>query len=556
MKKRMLFGKEARLKLLEGAEAVYKAVGSSYSPRGRLTSIGRPWGFPIVIADGVNIAREVGSEDLFVDQGIMIIIEAAKKQVEEAGDGTTVTTILAYHLIEKGMKLLDEGVNPMVIRKEIRAALPSVLEELKKLSTPVKGSEDVRRVARISSTDDEIADIVTKAVEKIGKDGQITVEENKVPVMEVSYNEGMQIDKGMATPYFVTDSDKMEAVLADEKDNVAVLVLQKRITTQIEGLLLLEVAMAKSRNILIIGEVEGEALRVAVTNKMKGVINVVTVPPPASGEKRKELLEDIALVTGAKVIDSDDIPMDKEQFAAQFDRAWIGVAKTAVITRNSTLIVRVEEEKDTNGNVANSEANKVIKERNKLINEKIETLRKKRDGAKNIYEKEICEERLAKLTTGVAIIKVGAKAGVDMRERVERVKDAVAAAKACQEEGIVPGGGVSFTQLAKVLEKSNRNKGEELLYQILHEPTKKLLSNSGEDEKSSDSVVKLIKEKGGNFGYDCEDGVVKDVVKGGIIDPTKVIRLALENSIAVATTFLATDTLIVDPPEDNNMAMV
>lgn len=544
----MIFDKEAREKQLEGALAVYKAVGSSYSPRGRLTSIGRPWGFPLVIADGVNIAREVGSEDVFVDQAIMTIVEAAKKQVEEAGDGTTVTTILAYHLVEKGYKLVEENVNPAIIRKQVKDALPAVIAELKKLSTPIKKSEEIQRVARISSTDDEIAEVVTKAVEKIGKDGQITVEENKVPVMEVDYNDGMQITKGYATPYFVTDIDRMEAVL----ENVAVVVINKRITTQLEIMPLLEVVMTKSKNILIVGEVEGEALRMCVVNKVKNVLSLVTVPPPASGEKRKELLEDIAAVTGATIV-TDELGLPKEQFYAQFDQGWIGSAKTVVAGKASTLIVRTEE-KDVDTDVEK----KKIRDRNKTIEERITSIRKKRDDSKSLFDKERFEERLAKLTTGVATVKVGAKAGVDMRERVERVKDAIAAAKACQEEGIVPGGGIVFTQLAKVLEKPKRNDGEELLYQILHEPTKKLLSNAGLDTKGMDKIIADIKTKGGNFGYNVESEKIEDLIKTGVIDPTKVIRLAIENAVAVGTTMILTDTMIADPPQDDakNMQMV
>ncbi len=546
MKKQMIFGKEARQKQLEGALAVYRAVGSSYSPRGRLTSIGRPWGFPIVIADGVNIAKEVGSEDIFLDQAIMTVIQAANKQVEEAGDGTTVTTILTYHLLEKGDKMNDAGIHPAIIRDQIKKALPKVLEELQRLSTPVKGSEDIKRVARISSTDDEIAEVVTKAVDKIGKDGQITVEENKVPVMEVQYNEGMHIEKGMATPYFVTDTDRMEAVIED----VAVVILGKRITTQLEIVPLLEAVMQKSKSILIIGDVEGEALRVCVTNKLKNVLNIVTVPPPANGEKRNAMLEDIAIVTGSKIV-TDELGLPKSDFAQQFDAAWIGSAKTVVSGKKSTLIVRIEE-----GDVAKEEDKKKIRERNKTVEERINELKTKRDFTKELYEKENIEERLAKLTTGVGIIKVGAKAGVDMRERIERTKDAVAAAKACQEEGIVPGGGIVFTQLLKVLENKERNHGEQLLFDILQEPTKKLLENSGKTDKESADIIEKIKKAGENFGYNVETEKIENMIESGVIDPAKVIRCALENAVAVATTMLMTDTMIADVPEQNNMQMV
>lgn len=556
MRKLMIHGKEVWEKQVAGAKAVYEAVGSSYSPRGRLTSIGRPWGFPIIIADGVSIAKEVGSTDIFTDQAIMTIVEAAKKQVEEAGDGTTVTTILAYHIVEKGTELLKKGHNPAVIRMQMKKALPKVLEKLKEMATPIKGTEDIRNVARISSTDDEIAAVVTEAVEKIGKDGQITVEERKdnVPVMEVSYNDGMQVEKGWATPYFVTDVDRMEAVY----DNVAVVVINKRITTQLEIMPLLEVVMQKSKNILIVGEVEGEALRVCVVNKMKNVLNILTVPPPASGEKRKEMLEDIATVTGAKIV-VDELGLPKEQFYAQFDKEWIGSAKTVVSRKDSTLIVRVEEK-----DVETPEEKKKIQQRNKAIAERIEQVRKKKEEAKVIYDREKYEERLAKLTTGVGVIRVSAKAGVDTRERLERVKDAVAAAKACQEEGIVPGGGMIFTQIAKALEfdpknpsKRTNNLGEQLLYDILQEPTQKIMSNAGLDAEEMKIVMEGVAKKGGNYGYNVETEQIEDMVKTGVIDPAKVIRCAIENAVAVGTTMLLTNTLIADAPEENkNMQIV
>lgn len=546
-KKQYLFKEDARKKLLEAAEIAYKAVGSSYSPKGRLTAIARPYGFPLVHQDGVNIFKELPDHsDSFINQGLLILLESAKKQVEIGGDGTTAVVILTYHLIEKGMKLLDEGVNPAIIRKQINAALPPLLAELKKLSTPVKSREDVLKIARIASADDEIADIVTQAVEKIGEDGQITVEDNKFPVMEVSYSDGLQIEKGYSTPYFVTDVDRMEAVL----ENAGVIILGHKITTQLEAQLLLESAISKHRNLLIIGEVEGEAMRMCVVNKIKGVLNLLVVPPPANGEKRKELLDDIALVTGARIIEKDDLPLNKEQFAAQFKTDWIGQVKTVVAKEKQTLLVRTEE-KDQ----ADPEAKKKVKERNKEIESRLELLRRKIKESGSIYDKEKYQERLAKLTTGVGVIKVGSKVDVDLRERVERTKDAVASAKACRKEGIVPGGGIIFLQMAKILENKDRNFGEELLYQTLQEPTRKLLSNAGED-KTMDKIIAEIKKKGGNFGYNCESEKIEDLVKSGVIDASMVISLALTHACIVATKILLTDTLIADLPDDSNMKQI
>ena len=545
MKKRILQGKKAKEKLLAGTKAVYDAVGSSYSPRGRMTSIGRPWGYPIALQDGVSIAKEVGSEDVFVDQGIMTIVEAAKKQVELVGDGTTVVTILAHQLYARGLKLLDKGINPAVIRKQINQALPSVLEELKKITTPIKGKEDLLKIAKISAASDEIADIVVKAVTQVGDDGQVTVEENKIPVMEVAYSEGMQIEKGYATDYLITDEDHMQAIL----DNPAVIVLRKRITTQLEALMLIDVVIQRknTKTIFVVGEVEGDALRVFVANKLKNIISCVVIAPPASGERRKDLLDDIALVCGAYAIDKDDIPLNKEQFALQFKDEWIGQVKTVVAEKNQTLLVRMEE-----SDVVDAEDKKKLKDRNAEIEKRVKLLREKRDSEESIYTKEVIEERLAKLTTGVATIKIGAKVNVSVREPIERAKDALAAVKACKKEGIVAGGGVAFLQLAKTLEGKKRNYGEELLYQVLQTPIQKLLENSGELERTRE-IIDEIKAKGKNFGYNCETEQIEDLVKSGVIDPSQVVRVALENSISVAMTLLLTQTIIVDSPENNNM---
>lgn len=542
----MLFGREAHEHLLAGAEKVFKAVGKSYSPRGRLTAIGRPFGFPITIGDGVNIAREVGSENEFESQGIMMLQEAAKRQVELVGDGTTLTTILGYKLIEKGFYMIDEqNINPAVVRKQITEALPALIAELERISKPIKNRDDIFQVARISSTTDEIAEIVTQAYEKVGKDGQVTVEENKAPFIELTHSEGMQIDKGYATDYFITDPDHMKAVLT----RPVVIILRKQITTQLEAKLLVEVAMQFSRPILFIGEVQGEALRLLVVNKVRGVIQAAVIPPPAGGQRRVDLLEDIAVVTGGKVIDKDDVPLDENAFKQQFDIAWIGSAKMAVLEKDKTVIVR-DELADAESDVEK----KKITERNKAVEERITYLRRMRDEEKNIYDKELWEDRLAKLTTGVASIKVGATVNVSVREPIERAKDAVAAAKACQQKGIVPGGGVSFLAIAKLLEKKNRNYGEELLYQALQEPLAILLENSGITEK--DKIIADIKKKGGSFGYNCETESVEDLIKSGVIDPTMVLIHALENAISVATTMLLTDTIICDAPEKNDMRVV
>lgn len=546
--KKIIYGKEARKELQAGVTMMYDAVATTYSPKGRNVAIARQWGLPIVIHDGVGVAKEVEAKDEFVDIGVNLIREAATKQVSEAGDGTTVTTILAYHIVTKGMELLDKDVNPMVLRRQMEKALPELTAKITELSQKVKTKEQKHHVALISSSDDEIANAVTEAVEKVGADGLITVESAPNQRMEVDYTEGLEIDKGWGDyPHFITNADRMEAVVED----ASVLVLGRKVTLIQEIAPLLEAVVNQNKNIVIIGDVAGDALSMIIVNKMKGNINALVVAPPNYGDRKKDALDDIALITGATVV-IDEIGLPKDQFVHQFDKKWIGSAKMVIARKTTTNIVKYEA-----SDFKDEASVKAITERNKAVLDRIEAVRKMKEEADSIFEKEKLQERLAKLTTGVAVIKVGAKTDIDARERLERTKDAVPATQAAIDEGIVPGGGVVLLQISKVLEGKKLNDGEQLLYDILQEPIKKLLLNAGEDTKDQDAILKEIKEKGGNFGYNVNTGKVEDLIKEGVIDPAKVIRLALENAVSVGTSILTTDCLIAIEREkvDSNMVM-
>lgn len=545
--KKIIYKDEARKKLQEGVQMMYDSVATTYSPKGRNVAIGRQWGLPLVVHDGVTVAKEVEAKDEYVNIGVDLIREAATKQVSEAGDGTTVTTILAYHIVNKGLELLKTGVNPMVLRKQIEKVLPDLIKKINDLSQEVKTPEQIHHVSLISSSDDMIADAVTDAVSKVGAEGLITVELGRSQKIEVEYTEGLEIDKGWGEyPHFVTNADRMEAVVED----ASVLVLGRKVTLINEIQPLLEAVVTKNKNIVIIGEVSGDALSMIIVNKMKGNINALVVSPPAYGDRKKEGLDDIALITGATVV-TDEIGLPKEQFVNQFDKRWIGSAKMVIARKRTTNIVKYEAEDFKEEN-----AHAHILKRNETIEERIKSLKEQRDKAASIYDKEKIQERLARLTTGVAVIKVGAKDDITAREKLERVKDAVPAAQAAVDEGIVPGGGIVLMQLSQVLSDRKMNEGEQLLYDILNEPIKKILLNAGEDDKRQKTILATIAKKGGNYGYNVNSGEVEDLMKVGVIDPTKVIRLALENAVSVGTSILTTDCLIAIEREKEDSKMV
>jgi len=513
MYKLLAFRGEARKKLFKGVEMLADAVTTTLGPKGRNVAIQRQWGTPIVVHDGVTVSREVGCKDELTEMGINLVREAAHKTNEEAGDGTTTATLLAYEIVKEGMKLLEDGVNPMVLRTQIYAVLPGLVEELKRLSNKVKTKEEIRRVAYISSADQRVGRLVAEAIEKVGDDGLVTAEEGGVET-EVEYTDGMEFNKGYASPYFITSDKRMEAVI----NKPTVIIVNKKLTLAKEIVPILEAVSTKvSKDMIIIAEaISGDALATLVHNKMKGVINVVAVPSPSSGGDKDDHLEDIAILTGGKVW-SDEKPVSPQ------DISWLGKADRVIVTKDSTTIIKGGGDK-------------------KEIQDRVAALRQQKKDAKSDQVKEKIEERLAKLTTGVGVIKVGAKTEIDMRERVERVKDAIGAAIAAKEEGIVPGGGTVFLKLTKTLE--GKTHGEKLLEKVLAAPIIKLMHNSGVKAKDGASNMAKIEKDKGNLGYEVERGELLDLVKAGVIDPTKVVRLALESAIGVGTSILTTDCLI------------
>ncbi len=511
----LAFGEKARQKLFEGVELLATAVCTTLGPKGRNVAIQRTWGDPFIVHDGVTVAREVGDKDEFKLMGIDLVKQAAAKTNEEAGDGTTTATLLAYEIIKSGLTLVKEGMNPMVLRNQINEVLPKLVAELDKISTPIKSSKDIARVAHISSGDKEIGEMVSKAIKKVGEDGLVTVEEGQ-DLTEIEYTEGMEFDKGYLSPYFITNPMRMEAVI----ENPAIAIVNRKITTVPEIQALFEPMSKLTKDLVLIAfAVSGDALVTMVVNKQKGIINALAIKAPTGGAGQIEhFLDDIAVLTGGKVINNDEDMTE--------DGSWIGRADKIIADKDTTLIVKGRGKKED------------IESRIKAIKGQIE----KED---NIHLKEALEERLAKLTRGVAVIKVGAKTEVDMREKVERVKDAVGAATSAREEGVVVGGGTAFLKLRDlVYALGTQDDVTNLLMSVLESPTRKLMYNAGEDKEAIEKYLKKIAEKGGNWGYEVEEGKIVDLVKEGIIDPTKVVRLALENAVAVATSLLTTDVLI------------
>jgi len=527
----MVFSEEARLKLIEGVKLTYDAVCSTLSPKGRNVAVARQYGAPIIVHDGVTVAREVKHPDPFVQMGINLVREAAQKTNDEAGDGTTTSTLIAYELAKGGFDLItNKKVNPMILRTQLYAALEDIKPYLKKLSKPAKTQKDLERVATISSADPVIGQMVGEAVYKVGVDGLVAVEESGGFDTYIKYTEGMTIDKGFSSPYFMTNPDRREAVV----DKPIIAIVDKPISTQRELVPLVESMIAVSKNIVIVGEVKGDALSILVTNKARGNINALVIDPPGYGDNRRDYLEDLAVLTGATVF-SQELGMDMEQFSQTFDKDWLGKADKVIATKKTTMFVR------GNG-------------KPKAIKAQIDKIRKHLAKAESQTERERLEERLAKFTTGVAVVRVGAKTEIEAREKLERVKDAVGAATAALEEGFVPGSGVTFMHLAEAIKEDTP--GANLMRYVLEQPLRKVMLNSGENNKlrlfglipsAIDNKVEEIKEMSGNtksIGYNSLEGRIDNMERAGIIDPTKVIRLCLENGLGVAASILTTDTLI------------
>lgn len=526
--KKYLIGKEARKALLEGAEVVYDLVSPTSGPKGRNIAYSRPWGLPRIINDGIEIAKEVGSEDEYKNIGIDLIREAAQNTVTDAGDGTTTSIILAYEILRQGTKLVEEGANPMVIRKQILDTLPYLLELIPTLSTKITTEKDLYDVALLSASgDEEIAKPVAKAVHEMGEDGIVSAEEGFGTSITVDITKGMQIQKGYLDPMFKTDDSRGEAVVIDP----AILVIERTISGDQEMAQILgEMMKSGKKDIVIFGDVRGPALAVLVGNKWKGVINALAVNPPEYQEQRLSLLEDIAIFTGAQVITRN---------APQFMVSQCGSASHVSANKNTTNIV--------NG-----------KGQETIISDRIAGIKdKQNDDSLSQYEKEKLIERLAKLSGGASLIKVGAKSETAKREKFEKTKDAIGASKAALVEGVVIGGGMTYIQLANALEKKygELNEGQQILHDALLAPASKLLVNAGKDEKQVGSLMARLINATKDEGFNVNSDKVENLREKGILDPTRVIRLALENGAIVATSILTAEGAIIDVPPPANQQM-
>lgn len=523
MAKILKFDSDAREKLLKGINTLTDAVASTLGPKGRNVALDKKWGAPQVVHDGVTVAKEIDLEDPFENMGAQLLKEAASKTNDVAGDGTTTATILAQAIVAESLKNIEAGANPMILRRGIELATQTLVAELQKMSKKLTTPEEITQVATISAQNSEIGKLISEAIAKVGKDGVITVEEGKTMEMSVDYKEGMEFDKGYQSPYFVTDSDKMEASLEDPY----ILITDKKISNMQELLPFLEKFVQVSKTLVIITEeVEGEALATLVLNKLRGSFNVLAVQAPGFGDRRKAMLEDIAILTGGNII--------SEETGRKLDSIEVedlGRAARVTSSKDSTLVV------DGKGS-------------KKAIDARIAQIRKEIAATDSEFDREKLEERLAKLTGGVAVINVGAATEVEMKEKKERVIDAVAATKAAIEEGIVPGGEVALLRVSKSLDalkvEGEEKVGVEIIKKAVTRPFERLMENAGYN--SGMMMVEVLKAAN-NFGIDVMDGQLKDLVKIGVIDPVKVTRSALQNAASIAIMVATTQVLVTDAPE-------
>jgi len=524
MAKQLKYSEQAREKLKRGVDIVAKAVGTTLGPKGRNVALDKKWGAPSVVHDGVSVAKEIELEDPFENMGAQLVKEAADKTNDVTGDGTTTATVLAQAIVGEGIKNITAGANPMILNQGIQKAAAQVVASIKKQAKPVKDdSEKITQVATISAQNSEIGQKIAEALKKVGPNGVVTVEEGKGLELEIDYKEGMEFDKGFISPYFITNADTMEATIED----AYILLTDKKISSIQELLPFLEKFVKVSKNLVIIADgVEGEALATLVVNKLRGTFNVLAVEAPGFGDRRKEMLEDIAVLTGGTVI-SEDLGRKLEDISIED----LGQADRVTADKDNTIIVGGKGDKAA-------------------IEGRIKQIKAELERTTSDFDKEKLEERLAKLAGGVAVIEVGAATETEMKEKQERVKDAVAATKAAIEEGIVPGGGVVLLQAAKEIETKglvgDELTGAEIVRKALEAPTKLLAENAGVD---GEVVVSEIRKKEKGVGFDVLTGQYVDMIKAGIIDPAKVTRTALQNAVSVATMILTTECLITDIPE-------
>ncbi|MFC1963918.1 chaperonin GroEL [Chloroflexota bacterium] len=527
MAKQIIFGEEARRALKRGIDTLADAVKVTLGPKGHTVALDKKWGSPSVIDDGVTIAKEIELEDPFENMGVQLVKEAASKTNDACGDGTTTSTILAHAIINGGFKNLAAGADALALRRGIQKATEAIIKELKKNSTEVKDKEQIAQVGTITAKDKEIGTLIAEVMEKVGKDGVITVEESKGTQYETEYVEGMQVDRGYISPYFITNADRMEAAIEDPY----ILITDKKISAVADMLPALEKILQVSKNLLIVAEdVEGEALATLVVNKLRGTLNILAVKAPGFGDRRKAMLEDMAILTGAKVISEE-----------------VGRKLDSVTVEDLGRARRVTSDKDNTTIVEGKGSEEAITARIKQIKAQIEE-------TTSDFDREKLQERQAKLAGGVAVVKVGAATEVELKERKHRVEDALSATRAAVEEGILPGGGVGLLTAIKALDKlkldGDENTGVDIIRKAVEEPIRWIAMNAGKD---GSVVIDTVKKSTLGVGYDAEVDEYGDMMKKGIIDPTKVVRSALENAASIAVMVLVTESLVADIPEKEKM---
>ncbi|MFX3636203.1 MAG: chaperonin GroEL [Candidatus Pristimantibacillus sp.] len=529
MAKDIKFSEDARRAMLRGVDALANAVKVTLGPKGRNVVLEKKFGSPLITNDGVSIAKEIELEDAFENMGAQLVKEVATKTNDVAGDGTTTATVLAQAMIREGLKNVTAGANPMVIRKGIEKAVKAAVEELKNIAKPIEGKQSIAQVASISSADDEVGQLIAEAMEKVGNDGVITVEESKGFVTELEVVEGMQFDRGYVSPYMITDTDKMEAVL----ENPYILITDKKVSNIQEILPVLEKVVQSGKQLLIIAEdIEGEAQATLVVNKLRGTFTCVGVKAPGFGDRRKAMLQDIAALTGGQVI-TEELGLELKSTTVE----QLGSARQVRVTKENTIIV------DGSGNSADIVA-------------RVNQIRAQLEDTTSEFDREKLQERLAKLAGGVAVIKVGAATETELKERKLRIEDALNSTRAAVEEGIVSGGGTAlinvYNAVAAVKANGDEQTGINIVLRSLEEPLRTIAANAGQE--GSVIVERLKKEKVG-IGYNAATGEWVNMFDAGIVDPAKVTRSALQNAASVAAMFLTTEAVIADKPEKDKPGM-
>lgn len=527
MSKELRFSNKARESIAVGVNSLADAVKVTLGPKGRNVAIEKSFGAPVITKDGVTVAKEIELKNKFENMGAQMVKEVASKTNEEAGDGTTTATVLAQSIYSEGLKYVSANQNPTKIKKGIDKAVSTVVEQLKKLASPVKGEKEIAQVGTISANNDnEIGTIIAEAMSKVGKEGVITVEESKTSLTELDVVEGMQFDRGYLSPYFVTNSERMEVVLED----CYILIYDKKISSMKNILKVLEGIAQSSKPLLILAEdVEGEALATLVVNKLRGTLKVAAVKAPGFGDRRKEILEDIATLTKGQLV-SEDMGSKLENI----DLTSLGRAKRVVIDKDNTTIIDGAGDKD-------------------VIASRVSQIKKQIQESSSDYDKEKLQERLAKLAGGVAVIHVGAPSEVEMKEKKARVEDALNATRAAVEEGIVPGGGVALLKASRTLSDlkvdDEERFGVNIVSKACEEPIRQIAKNAGLD--GAVVLHEVLNNKGDHYGYNAWTGEYADLVDAGVIDSTKVVRCALEYAASVSSLMLTTETMIADEPTEN-----